>query len=189
VDSEEIESELWDWIVRRAAEIRREWEQDQNGWASIQEWVRGASDRRAKPAQEQQTTPPPEAQPPAASLEADRQPEQATVPEELGKLEVPTEQPQLPLEPSTPEKPERVVTKGEGLRLEADEFDLEACLRERGCEFIDKRSNGGALWVIGGQELAPMMTGLENKGIRFTFAPSGGRATRDRAAWWTKWSK
>lgn len=62
-------------------------------------------------------------------------------------------------------------------------FDLLAFLNQKGAEVIDKRSAGGALWVIGGTELSSIMAELKTKGIRFTFAKAGGRSTRHRPAW------
>ena len=68
------------------------------------------------------------------------------------------------------------------------EFDLMHFLQEKGLEVLDKRAAGGALWVIGGTELAPLMEELKARGIAFTLAPQGGRASRHRPAWYTKWT-
>ena len=62
------------------------------------------------------------------------------------------------------------------LLLELDEHEL---------EFVDKRGNGGQLWIVGGSELGPIIGELQNKhGIEFHHAARGGRATRRRPAWW-----
>jgi hypothetical protein len=66
-------------------------------------------------------------------------------------------------------------------------FDLTGYLQEKGLEVVDKRASGGALWVVGGEELAPLMEELKAKGIAFSLAPQGGRASRHRSAWFTKW--
>ena len=55
-----------------------------------------------------------------------------------------------------------------------------------GLTTVDKRPSGGALWVIGGQELKPKLEAFVNDEIRFNFAPKGGQATKGRPAWWTK---
>ena len=55
-----------------------------------------------------------------------------------------------------------------------------------GLTTVDKRPSGGALWVIGGQELKPKLKAFVNDEIRFNFAPKGGQATKGRPAWWTK---
>lgn len=62
---------------------------------------------------------------------------------------------------------------------------FENCTR---LEVLDKRTAGGALWVIGGAELSPLMEELKTQGIAFTLAPQGGRASRHRPAWYTKWT-
>lgn len=54
-----------------------------------------------------------------------------------------------------------------------------------GLEVIDKRGQGGALWVVGSRELEPTLREAY-PGVSFTFSPSGGRATGNRPAWWVK---
>ena len=55
-----------------------------------------------------------------------------------------------------------------------------------GLTMVDKRPSGGALWVIGGQELKPKLEAVVNDEIHFNFAPKGGQATKGRPAWWTR---
>jgi hypothetical protein len=62
--------------------------------------------------------------------------------------------------------------------------DPAAVLRGLGLDVVDKRAAGGRLWVVGGEELRPLLADLEPRGFRFTFAAAGGRATGHRAAWW-----
>lgn len=66
-------------------------------------------------------------------------------------------------------------------------FNLLAFLREKRLEMVDKRPVGGALWVVGGFDLHPMMRELAAKGIRFTFSAKGGQTTGQRPAWYTQW--
>lgn len=54
-----------------------------------------------------------------------------------------------------------------------------AYARERGLRFVDHRSVGGALWIIGGEE-----HGATLRGLGFAFAPSGGRASGHEPAWY-----
>lgn len=63
---------------------------------------------------------------------------------------------------------------------------LVASLRGRGLEVIDRRDQGGALWVVGGQDLKQILRQFEELGASFRFAPSGGQATRQRPAWWIR---
>lgn len=62
-------------------------------------------------------------------------------------------------------------------------------LQDKSLEVVDKRASGGALWVVGGAELAPLMEELKARGIVFTLAPEGGRASRHLPAWFTKWAE
>ena len=57
-------------------------------------------------------------------------------------------------------------------------------LTNRGIEFVDKREKSGALWALGGVELAPAMGALRDRGADFTFKPSGGKATKFKEAWY-----
>lgn len=57
-------------------------------------------------------------------------------------------------------------------------------LTNRGIEFVDKREKSGALWALGGVELAPAMGALRDCGADFTFKPSGGKATKFKEAWY-----
>ncbi|MHA1485203.1 MAG: hypothetical protein ACTSPR_07795, partial [Candidatus Thorarchaeota archaeon] len=72
------------------------------------------------------------------------------------------------------------------VHLEPNETSLIQHLRGRGLEVVDKRNKGGALWVIGGLELRQWLHQLKDIGVRFTFAPGGGQATKKHAAWWTR---
>jgi hypothetical protein len=76
---------------------------------------------------------------------------------------------------------------GNTKKEETMDFDLVGFLKEKGLEVVDKREAGGALWVVGGQELAAMMEDLKAKGISFTFSQNGGRASKHRPAWFSKW--
>ena len=57
-------------------------------------------------------------------------------------------------------------------------------LTDRGIELVDKRGKSGALWALGGVELAPAMSALRDHGADFTFKPSGGKATKFKEAWY-----
>jgi|GEM_PF-5111112 len=63
---------------------------------------------------------------------------------------------------------------------------LSSILQAANVEVIDNRHYFGALWVIGGQELTPMMTELSRRGVEFTFKAEGGGATLKRPGWYTK---
>jgi very-short-patch-repair endonuclease len=63
--------------------------------------------------------------------------------------------------------------------------ELTAILIQGGFEVIDKSSSGGALWVIDIPAFKEMALHLQtSKGVRFSFAPKGGKATGNRPAWY-----
>jgi hypothetical protein len=55
----------------------------------------------------------------------------------------------------------------------------------KGLTVIDKRASAGAIWVVGGSELLPMIKELETRGIRFRFVQNGNQSTQNRPAWFT----
>lgn len=52
--------------------------------------------------------------------------------------------------------------------------------------FVDRREQGGNLWVPGGSELRARMQGLADRGAEFAFSPRGSAATGHRPAWHLK---
>lgn len=59
-------------------------------------------------------------------------------------------------------------------------------IRKRGIRFTDKRSKGGCLWIIGGNELTDFVHEMRKLGVRFYFKKKGARAIGGRSGWWTK---
>ena len=59
-------------------------------------------------------------------------------------------------------------------------------IHDKHIELIDKRNNGGALWMVGGQELRPIVDSFQKAGVHFTFKAGGDTATSKRDAWWAK---
>lgn len=73
----------------------------------------------------------------------------------------------------------RDIVRSEDVLIEALELE--------DLDYIDNRSKGGVLWIIGGPEIASFIDGLSEKlGYRFTFKAGGGRATTGEDAWWMK---
>jgi len=64
--------------------------------------------------------------------------------------------------------------------------DLLLFLEKERLEFVDKRSNNGALWIVGGREIGPILEPFEEQGYKFCFSEKGGRASKNRSAWFTK---
>lgn len=60
-------------------------------------------------------------------------------------------------------------------------------LRGKGLEVIDKRSKGGALWVVGDKSLDPILKESRNLfQALWTYSERGGGATKHRSGWFTK---
>lgn len=84
---------------------------------------------------------------------------------------VPESQPSVQVK----EKNEKVLTSNRDETL--------VYLESRNLEYVDYRSKGGSLWVIGNQEIEAYLEPLKEKGIHFRFKPSGGRASKKSPAW------
>ena len=83
------------------------------------------------------------------------------------------------------QQPEQMVLPG--METQApDAGDVIDLLKKHSIPFVDKRAKGGVLWVIGGQELQPIMSECKALGVRFTYRPKGGRATRNQPGWYGK---
>lgn len=60
-------------------------------------------------------------------------------------------------------------------------------LKGKGLEVIDKRGNGGALWVVGDKSIDPILKEARKQfGSLWTFSAKGGHATKHRSGWFTK---
>lgn len=59
-------------------------------------------------------------------------------------------------------------------------------LKQNNIEFVDKRLLGGALWIIGGHELDPIVEDCKKHGIVFEFKAKGGKQTKFMPGWWAK---
>lgn len=82
-------------------------------------------------------------------------------------------------------KTEQMMLFGmEDQKSEAD--NIIGLLEATGVEFVDKRANGGSLWIIGGYELAETVRKAKALGYIFHFKKEGGRATKNKPGWWAK---
>ena len=83
-------------------------------------------------------------------------------------------------------------TKQEQMRLHGmedpvpDAEDIISLLKTTGTRYIDKRANGGNLWIIGGHELDEIVKQAKTLGYTFRFKKEGGRATKNSPGWWSK---
>ena len=63
-------------------------------------------------------------------------------------------------------------------------FDLIDFLSDHGLEIIDLRSEGGTIWIVGGQDLASIINLLKSHGFGFKYSEDGLEATDHRPAWY-----
>jgi len=64
--------------------------------------------------------------------------------------------------------------------------DIISLLKKSNVKYIDKRQSNGALWIIGGAELKPIVAKARTLGIYFKFKEGGGKLTKGKDAWWGK---
>ncbi len=59
-------------------------------------------------------------------------------------------------------------------------------VQESGFEYVDKRSNGGCLWFVAGEEEGKTLAEkCKELGLIFVFTPKGGRVTKKRSGWYS----
>lgn len=89
---------------------------------------------------------------------------------------------------NTPESPNSPLVTSEPTAIkEIDNDDwLIPAIEEVGLKYIDKRTTGGNLWVIGDRKIVTIISELNKKGAHFRYRESGGMATKGRSAWWMK---
>lgn len=77
------------------------------------------------------------------------------------------------------------TTKPLSDRLESAKHGIELAdyLTGQSLSVVDKRKNGGALWVVGGWELKDVLFGLKEHRIYFKFARHGSQSTKRKPAW------
>jgi hypothetical protein len=77
----------------------------------------------------------------------------------------------------------RIALAGEDRDSASVADALVKALAPAGIEAINKVPAGGALWVVGGVELTPVMREVRRHGLRTQYREEGGRATGQRPAW------
>lgn len=83
-----------------------------------------------------------------------------------------------------PRSSQQVLEGFEGLVPETD--DIIKLLEFHNVTYEDKRQTGGALWIIGGEELNEVVQKARALGTNFTFKAGGGKQTKGKDAWWAK---
>lgn len=62
-------------------------------------------------------------------------------------------------------------------------IEIATYLTDKSLSILDKRDNGGALWVVGGWELKDILFALKGQGFYFRFARNGSQSTKRKPAW------
>ncbi len=75
---------------------------------------------------------------------------------------------------------EDFVSENSGVILKENLLDY---LDSHKLKYVDHRSKGGSLWLIGNKEIESTLKPLEEAGVRFKFKPTGGKASNYRPAW------
>ena len=81
------------------------------------------------------------------------------------------------------------VASGTAETNTSEEVSIQALfeqLKEMNVKVVDKSKNGGALWIVGGKNLTPIMKSFKKLGIHFSFKAGGGKATGKKDGWWAK---
>lgn len=75
--------------------------------------------------------------------------------------------------------------------VKTDGKDLKSFFEEKGLEVIDKRPSGGSLWIVGEKDklLPHVKEAAKAFGAYGKFSEKGGRATKNRAGWFTMCKK
>lgn len=169
--------ELKERIIRRAAELRREWrgqddqtsfEDDSKSTLNNQNSDHVMDDEYIKIDKE------------CLDVEEDATPTEIDLPPKIedtkfNGIEV------LVLQSPSIDKEDKT---NEQMALFEDEImDLNAFFLRRGIETIDKRQTGGSYWVLGNSNLKSLLEELSLKGLRFKYMEKGVKPTDFRPAW------
>ena len=79
---------------------------------------------------------------------------------------------------------QQVMSGFEDLIPETD--DVISLLEHHHISYVDKRKSGGALWMIGGEELREVAQKALTLGTRFNYKAGGGKVSEGKDAWWAK---
>lgn len=80
----------------------------------------------------------------------------------------------------------RTVSTTEKSVNKAKQRDVIELIKQNGVPYIDKRDKGGALWIIGGKELAGFVSECKKYGYVFKFKAGGGKASKGKDSWWIR---
>lgn len=79
--------------------------------------------------------------------------------------------------------PEELASEQPPVPEAGESVEVGDYLSNQGLTVIDKRPNGGALWIVGGWELKEVLFSLKPQGIFFKYAKNGSQSTKRKSAW------
>ncbi|CAH8718673.1 DUF4145 domain-containing protein [Paenibacillus thiaminolyticus] len=79
--------------------------------------------------------------------------------------------------------PEELASEPPPVPEAGESVEVGDYLSHQGLTVVDKRSNGGALWIVGGWELKEVLFSLKPEGIFFKYAKNGSQSTKRKPAW------
>ncbi|MCK1992170.1 DUF559 domain-containing protein [Peribacillus muralis] len=88
----------------------------------------------------------------------------------------------------TKKSDDKITVKLGIINQDSNSFSLYNYLKSAGYEVIDQRDKGGSIWVVGGENLHPLMESLSRRNITFKFSPNGSRSTKKEPAWYSQYS-
>ena len=81
---------------------------------------------------------------------------------------------------------ESFEVKEEKVKIDIIDSTVKPLLSKHKIRFVDKRSKGGAFWIIAGMEISDLVETFNSYGLKLSFIKNGGRSTGHKAAWYTK---
>jgi very-short-patch-repair endonuclease len=188
---------LRDRVIRRAAEIRREWDHNPHGPWPMQPTEQHPGGPKGRRSVTGQITQPNESdatsqEPPktvdasdAEGLPRHDDTSAAAAQRKPISSKKETRAGSSPPKSFSPNRPMPLFDGGDPIEPHSGEpVDLKKFFDAHGIPSKDRRPAGGSFWVTGGLELSGLMEELKRQGMHFRFTEKGGKATGHRPGWY-----
>ena len=81
---------------------------------------------------------------------------------------------------------ESFEVKEEKIEIDIIDSSVKPLLTKHKIKFVDKRSRGGAFWIIASMEISNLVESFNSYGLKLSFVKNGGASTGNKPAWYTK---
>ena len=81
---------------------------------------------------------------------------------------------------------ESFEVKEEKIEIDIIDSIVKPLLSKHKIKFVDKRSMGGAFWIIAGMEISNLVESFNSYGLKLLFVKNGRASTGNKPAWYTK---